>query len=143
MSEATARSLILAVNSACFGALWGVMLAPKGGGLVGVMMGFAMGLLASPIAVLALRRRTIGLARWMWLAMTTITVAMVAAFRVPPGVALIVVPGAYIGSCMLARFLLPELVEWMPGRCRACGYDLSGLGGQDSTCPECGFQRPD
>ncbi len=33
----------------------------------------------------------------------------------------------------------PLLVEWVEIPCTGCGYDLSGLGGVVSVCPECGL----
>jgi hypothetical protein len=140
MTDATARSLLLVVNSVCFGTLWGVMAAaPQGGGGAGAVAGAIVGVLASPIAVLALRRRTIGRARWTWIGATTAVAAAMAISGASPLVSVLAILGTYVASCLFAMMVNPELVELVPGTCHKCGYDISGISG---PCPECGTPTP-
>lgn len=107
--------------------------------VVGGTLGAIVGVLSSPIAVVAVIR-TEGI-RPLTLTFLASSVAALTAV-IHPVVGLICSLGAYLVSCVVTSLRAPQ--TWPPpippGSCVRCGYDLRGL--EADVCPECGKKRP-
>lgn len=136
MSEATARSLLIVIESFVFGSLWGLIAGGRRGGPEGAFAGAFIGILFAPFAVFSLCRKHHTHVIAIWLGSTSIvTIVLAVAGAGPPGVFL-GTAAMYIASAIIARLTLPTILEAIPGHCPACLYDLTGI--HPSRCPECG-----